>query len=216
VTTMSDRWTDRLSEYLDDELTPGERLELERHLLDCSLCPRVLAELREVMTDARELEDEAPARDLWPAVRMAVRSTRREPWRLTLSMPQALAASILLMVVSGLCAWLVLTRGAGPSDALLGADSSPSLTRVNLVDPKYDRAIDDLMKVLADERAHLDPKTVQVIERNLATIDRSISEARTALERDPSDAYLNRHLADQRRLKLALLREAKNLPRFVP
>jgi hypothetical protein len=213
---MSDRWTDRLSEYLDDELTPSERLELERHLLDCSACQRVLEELREVMTDARKLEDEPPARDLWPAVRTAVKSTRREPWRLTLSMPQALAASVLLMIVSGLCAWIVLTRGTPVPGGATGHGPSPSLARINLADPQYDRAIDDLMKILAEERPHLDPKTVQVIERNLATIDRSIAEARAALERDPSDAYLSRHLAEQRRIKLALLREAKNLTRFEP
>ena len=28
--TMQDAWTDRLSEYLDDELDAGERRELER------------------------------------------------------------------------------------------------------------------------------------------------------------------------------------------
>jgi len=216
VTTMSDRWTDRLSEYLDDELTPGERLELERHLLDCSACQRVLEELREVLTDARRLEDEPPARDLWPAIRTTVKSTRREPWRVTLSIPQMLAASVLLMVVSGLCAWLVLTRGTGTVNSGSGEMPSPTLVRLNLADPQYDRAIDDLMKILAEERPHLDPKTVQVIERNLATIDRSIAEARAALDRDPSDAYLNRHLVEQRRLKLALLREAKNLTRFEP
>ena len=33
---MSDVWTDRLSEYLDDELPPGERAALEGHLAQCA------------------------------------------------------------------------------------------------------------------------------------------------------------------------------------
>ena len=49
---MSDVWTDRLSEYLDDELPPRERAELERHLLGCAECSGTLAELRQLQGSA--------------------------------------------------------------------------------------------------------------------------------------------------------------------
>ena len=39
---MSDQWTDRLSEYLDDELPPDERAALEAHLRQCVACGAVL------------------------------------------------------------------------------------------------------------------------------------------------------------------------------
>ena len=40
-------WTsDRMSEYLDDELDPRGRERLERHTRDCAECERLLAGLR--------------------------------------------------------------------------------------------------------------------------------------------------------------------------
>ena len=50
-----------------------------------------------------------------------------------------------------------------------------------------------------------------MIERNLKTIDLAIQEARMALNDDPANAYLNSHLADARRRKLDLLRQATTL-----
>jgi hypothetical protein len=50
-----------------------------------------------------------------------------------------------------------------------------------------------------------------VVERNLAIIERAIDEARGALAADPSNAYLNRHLADAMRRKLDLLRHTTSL-----
>ena len=53
-----DRWMDRLSEYLDGELTPEERRELEAHLAECASCRTTLEELRARRGEARAtLED---------------------------------------------------------------------------------------------------------------------------------------------------------------
>src|SRR5690242_15855462 len=65
---MSDQWTDRLSEYLDDELPPDERAALEAHLRHCTACGAVLADLKRIVTRARGLEDRLPDRDLWPGI----------------------------------------------------------------------------------------------------------------------------------------------------
>ena len=65
---MSHQWTDRLSEYLDDELPPGERSALEEHLRHCAACGAVLADLKRIVTRARGLEDQPPERDLWPGI----------------------------------------------------------------------------------------------------------------------------------------------------
>ena len=42
---MSDRWTDRLSEYLDGGVEAAERAELEAHLADCEECAATLEQL---------------------------------------------------------------------------------------------------------------------------------------------------------------------------
>lgn len=208
---MTDPWTDRLSEYLDDELAPAERLQLEQHLLDCARCRETIDELRDVATEATTLEDTPPEQDLWPGIAAALPRSSSRGWRVTLSLPQALAASILLMVVSGLAVWTYASRQAASSAPVAdGADRSIAHV-VNISDPRYDRAVADLTRVLEQRRSRLDPRTVKVIERNLATIDRAIGEALAALQLEPTDAYLAGHVVEQRRLKLSLLRQASNL-----
>jgi len=212
---MTDSCAHRLSDYLDDELSPADRLAVERHLLDCATCRTTLDGLRAVTAQARSLEDEPPSRDLWPGLRAAL-PVAAPARRVTLSIPQALAAGVLLAVVSGLCVWLFAERardaGSGAFAAVSGTPAGvPSLTPAGLVDPKYDHAVEDLTRLLAEERAHLNPKTVDALERSLATIDRAIAEAQAALAKDPSDPFLNSHLAVQRRAKLTLLRQASQL-----
>ena len=210
---MHDQWTDRLSEYLDDELAPGERLQLDQHLLDCARCRQVLDELTAVASEARTLEDSAPEHDLWPAIATALPHQKPGAWRVSLSFPQAIAASVLLMIVSGLGVWTYTGRQPAPVPmAAVTPDDSRVPTPVRLEDPRYDRAVADLALILSERRSRLNPRTVEVIERNLATIDRAIAEAIAAVRQDPADAFLTAHLVEQRRLKLALLRQAKNLP----
>ena len=52
---MTDQWTDRLSEYLDDELTPDERVAVEGHLSHCVACGAALADLKRIVVRARSL-----------------------------------------------------------------------------------------------------------------------------------------------------------------
>jgi hypothetical protein len=211
---MHNAYTDRLSEYVDDELEPGERLALERHLLDCAACRGVLVDLRRVAAEARLFEDAMPAHDLWPGIAPALSQPAPSGRRLSLSIPQAIAASVLLVVVSSLSVWVYLERGdiehPGPN-ALVQTPGAGVPAPVSFTDERYDRAVEDLLKVLADAKGRLNPRTVATIERNLRTIDRAIADARGALERDPVDPFLTSHLADQRRVKLTLLRQARQL-----
>jgi hypothetical protein len=207
-----DPWTDRLSEYVDDELAPADRLQLEQHLLDCAKCREIVDELREVAAEARTLEDTPPARDLWPAIASVLPRASSRGWSVTLSLPQALAASILLMTVSGLAAWTFAGRPASTNAAIISTSrAEPTVIAASDADVRYERAVADLTRLLEQRRSRLDPRTAKVIERNLATIDRAIGEALAALKIEPTDTYLAAHVADQRRRKLALLRQASQL-----
>ena len=73
---MTDRWNDRLSDYLDGHLDAREAHELEAHLAECRECPAALATLREVRARAASLAPLPPGRDLWPAI-----AARLEPRR---------------------------------------------------------------------------------------------------------------------------------------
>ena len=58
---------------------------------------------------------------------------------------------------------------------------------------------------------HQAEETVRVLENNLREIDRAIDQCRAALAADPASVYLNSHLANAQRRKLALLRRAAAL-----
>jgi anti-sigma factor RsiW len=219
---MTAHWTDRLSAYLDGELTPGERDACEEHLLGCPECREVLGELRVIVAEARALEDGEPALDLWPGIRarlggsMARLSDRPTTPRrvLAFSLPQLLAAGLAFAVV-----------GAGGAVALgaLGGTSDgagmPVIAPAPVVQPAvavpggaaWDQAVTELRAVLDAGRGRLDPRTVRVLEQSLATIDRALARSREALASDPANPYLNAHLQETMRRKIELLRHAAGL-----
>ena len=109
------------------------------------------------------------------------------------------------------------TNRPGPQETPIQAMAEPlmppsaDVTPANFADAQFDRAVADLEQILVEQRDTLDPRTVVVIERNLAVIDEAIRQARAALEIDPANTFLNSHLADARRRKLDLLRRATAL-----
>ena len=219
---MSDEWTDRLSEYLDDEMPPEERLAIEAHLRHCVACGAALADLKRIVARARSLEDRVPEHDLWPAIAARIGASPAtnvvtldsRPRRWSFSLPQLAAAGVALMVVSGGAAWLLHPAAAGPGAAPIAAVvSTPpvALTSARTATRGYDAAVNDLERVLDAGRGRLDTTTVKVIERNLATIDSAIAQAQRAVAADSANLYLNSHLAETMRRKLELLRQAAAL-----
>jgi hypothetical protein len=231
---MEDAFTDRLSAYLDDEdLEARERREIEAHLRSCAACRTVLDELREVRARARALPDVPPVADLWPGIEDRISPAARGVSRaagyasmiarlkphaagtrkISFTIPQAIAASLALMLVSGGMVWL-LRAGGGQTDGGIVAverPRTPEITPANFADPQYDRAVADLERTLEVGRGRLDPETIRVLEANLQAIDRAIEQSQQALEADPANMFLNAHLATARQRKLALLRRASAL-----
>jgi hypothetical protein len=163
--------------------------------------------------------EELPARDLWSGISTRITAqpavTAR---RIAFTLPQlALAATLLIAAASGLT-WIVahpqtpvsnepVIQAYGVPDDQTGGQ----IVQANFADAQFNAAVTDLEQILREERDRLDPRTVLVIERNLKAIDDAIQEARTALDNDPANPYLNSHLADARRRKLDLLRHATTL-----
>ncbi|HUE86211.1 MAG TPA: zf-HC2 domain-containing protein [Vicinamibacterales bacterium] len=217
---MTTHWTERLSEYLDDELTGDERAACEGHLATCPACREVLGELRMVIATAREDADQDPTADLWPALLQQISHAPARAGasrQFVFTLPQlALAASLLVAVSAGV-AYLAANRALsqpGVQETPVQAFAEPFMPAsadvepANFADAQYDEAVADLEQILGDLRDELNPQTVMVIERNLASIDQAIREARAALDADPANTFLNSHLADARRKKLDLLRRA--------
>ena len=177
-----------------------------------------------------EWREEMPARDLWSGIqsRIQVPSTSakapadtpaRKTSGITFTLPQlAMAASLLIAVASGLTWVAAHPPAATPAkEQVIQAygvpedDTGGQIVQANFADAQYNAAVSDLENILREERGRLDPRTVLIIERNLKAIDDAITEARTALDNDPANQYLNSHLADARRRKLDLLRHATSL-----
>jgi anti-sigma factor RsiW len=217
---MSDRWMERLSEYLDGELPEAERAALEAHLETCNDCPAILADLQRVATRARLMNVQAPTRDLWPGIasRIGASPARARPigHRWSFSLPQLAAAAVALMTLSGGAVWLTRSNISAPATAPIATSESSGTTPAAIqvsrsTAQSYAAAVADLEQVLAGGRGQLDSTTVRVIEQNLAVIDQAIAQAQRALNADPANLYLNTHLAETMRRKLDLLRQAATL-----
>jgi len=256
---MSDLFTDRLSDYLDGELSTHEQDEMESHLAGCEACSATLLDLQAVVRKAGSLEDRPPTGDLWPEIanRIAVqprvvpdpapRSSRRGAWMVTFSFPEALAAGLaLILTTAAVTYWLTRSPGMGtlPEPGTRAAESRPGeatgivpaglaapgrdglgpqtvsdgLQAAALTDKrplpgaaariKLDAAIADLTRVLDERRERLNPEILRMLELKLDAVDRAVEDARRALQDNPRDPYLYRHLHQTLQIKMALLRQA--------
>jgi hypothetical protein len=228
---MPDRYTNQLSAYLDDELDSASRARLTAHLRTCPECTGLLADLRAIVAVAPAYSGREPSRELWPEIEArlgeaevidiggarpsAASSVRRFGWR------ELIAASIVMAAVGGGAVYLALGGRSGPNAPGLAvspgapppavATPSPSGSRnVAFAEREYDSAVRDLEQVLEAGRSRLDTATVRSVEESLQKIDAAIAEARAAIQRDPSNGYLNRQIAANMRRKLNLLRVATN------
>jgi hypothetical protein len=223
---MTEHWTDRLSDYVDEDesLDAASRAAMTAHLAACPECAAVAADLLEIKARAQALEDRPPEADLWTGIAARIGAGRpdersaadaaRSPRRYSFSLAQIAAAAALLVAVSGGAAWMLRGRTAAPVETARLEEPRPGVAAVpvaNFADAQYDAAVADLQSALEAGRGRLDRETIAILERNLAVIDAAIEQARAALESDPSNGYLNSHLADARRRKLALLRRAAAL-----
>ena len=216
---MNDQWTNRLSEYIDGELDSTERAALEAHLATCGHCYATLGDLRQVVARAKSLADTPPATDLWPDIHARLMRGRgavvSQPGpararRFSFSIPQLLAASVALILLSGGSVWLAVQRSTNTA-AEPAVTTQPSTARVANWTGATDVAIAELQAALVQNEKRLDSTTVRIVRKNLAIIDRAIADARIALRNDPGNAYLNLHLADTMRRKVELLRRVNDM-----
>lgn len=181
--------------------------------------------LERIAAEAARLPRLSPSRDLWPdiAARLGPQERARPVLGLTSSRIRlATAASLLVAATAGIT-WSLATRGAdvpiavtSPVPATVtGAAGAANLVRPASMDATVatlDREIAVLQALVDDRRSVLDPRTVAVLEENLALIDRAIAESRAALAADPASRFLATQFARAYTSKLTLLRDAATLP----
>jgi anti-sigma factor RsiW len=125
---MQDPWIERLSEYVDEELSRPDREALEQHLLRCTECSSAVEDLMAVRERARNLPEASVPAELWSRIESSIaagrlrsvpsqdarperakesgRESGRERtgfwgWRFSFSLPQLVAACLAVAVLSG-------------------------------------------------------------------------------------------------------------------
>jgi hypothetical protein len=203
----------------------------EQHRADCGECRQLWAELDAISAEAAQLPTLAPSRELWSGIEariggaasadssdaMRMHSARQGAaprWYHSQSFRLAMAASLLVAVTSAVT-WRIATAPTATDAVATGPATEASavhLASFSASVSQMDQEIATLQQIVTERRDGLDPKTIEVLETNLAVIDAAIAESRAALEADPASQFLAAQFARAYTSKLTLLRDAATLP----
>ncbi len=234
---MNDHFTDLLSAHLDGDLAPGDAAALELHLAECAECRVTLDELRLVKERARLLVDPLAPNDLWAGIasRIGTAGTTSDPAThssetlsakvlefprrrtLTWHMPQLIAAGFMVFALGATALYFAFQQGVrqgshgqvavGESLGTVGA-RAPDIRLASFDAEKVESEIALLRTALERGRGKLDPRTITVLEKNLALIQQATTEAKRALAADPANQNLENYFAGTVQRKLDLMKRA--------
>jgi hypothetical protein len=138
-----DLMCERLSAYIEGDLTPDEQARAEQHLGECETCAEALVELRAIAGEAAQLPLLSPSRDLWAGIEARISTpitlldsaparVRRAPQR---QWQYAIAAAALVAVGAGATYLLAVRPGATTSPAGSVATNAPPRNQDTLRTP---------------------------------------------------------------------------------
>ena len=201
----TDAFTDRLSDYIDDEITGAERAAIEAHLATCARLPCRVEELRSVVA-SRGVARGRPAapqpvaghrgapggRACGRAIAASGGSSRRGDSRSRCrSLPPPAWQSCCCR--AAWCGWRgPAIRGRDFEPVSAETPSEPAPVRWHRRDCS-DHAVQrgggrSGTGARGRTRRELDPATVRILEENSASIDRAIDQSRRALAADPANS----------------------------
>lgn len=199
-----DESRDRLDAFAAGLLDPAQARQVEDHLAGCAECradaeaSRRLAPL--VAALPRSL---TPDRDLWSGIGPRLRP-RGTPGRVSVPVWGLVAAALLLVAGTSLATRRLLAPAA----------SRPALAAAFLdAETRYLQTAAELAGAYARVRDRLPPGTRELVERNLAAIERALAETRVALDQDPGNEALAALVLSGYRRKLDFLERAATIDR---
>ena len=212
-----DPWVDRLSEYLDGDLSTGERRACEEHVAHCAGCATALDEMRRLVSRAERMNRPIePGRDLWPGIAKRLASkpgdtaASRLPSLIAWLRPQLAAAALVVVACLAVLVWVLHVRSEQPVQPATAAQPVPAPAPPTETDHEYEKTVANLQRQ-AHARLTLDPHLVSVLDENLATLDAAIASYRDALAEDPGDPQLRGRLHAARQKKLEVLQQVVTL-----
>lgn len=207
---------ERYRRWMDDAVDGVLRLEatdqLDAHLASCPHCRHQMDDLRSLVSAAAELPGELdPCRDLWPDIERRLEGAPA-PRRLAHRMVLAVAALVIVGVgLSLLRAHMTVPQGpaAVVGEVVQANSRTAPLDSARL---EYRQARTELLEVMRARRGEVSPETLEVIESNLALIDRAIDDIERVLVANPGEGRLDRHLLLAYARQIELLRWATRMP----
>jgi hypothetical protein len=224
----------RLHDYLDGLLADSERARIETHMHACADCRTELDALAQLVSEIGALPSEIPpAHDLRSTIARRLEITQvldagarvppasdheqgarpktaRATGSPTVSRHVLAAAAVVLLVL--LSVFTLVVQRSGEEDRgrpILALDDEASLLEFQHAETRYLAAIAELETVLRQGREPLAAETLELLEENLAVLDRAIRETRAALAADTSQVELTRFIMASYAQKLDLLRRAQ-------
>jgi hypothetical protein len=201
------------NQYLDGELSPIERSNLEDHLAACTSCSGSVENLRELLAYAGELTSMIPPRtDLWPGIRNQIEEKmarsyarragfRRLGWH---ARPLVTVSAAFLIITLSVVALRLYSDGINTVDGHL-VDWNRGLVTLAAMEKQYMGVAEDLISSIRGYEGNLPESARVTIEENLELIDVAIHDSRLALLNNPSDAELQSMLSANYRRKVELL-----------
>jgi len=210
-----------INDYVDDEIEPRQRIDVEQHLQTCARCRGLVDDLREIRSVAQSLDVREPPVRAWTRLERTIkleqprarnRSTAPYLWL-------GAAAAIVLATV------VVMRMTARISDSRLPAASAtttvsaqPGAASAQVVESElraaedhYEKAIKGLEQIANAEQNVFDPRTAATLQKNLAVIDQAIGESRAALRAQPDSEPAQQSLLENFKAKMALLQDTVSL-----
>jgi negative regulator of sigma E activity len=213
--------TERLSAFVDGELSASEAAAVRAHAAGCPACSAALADLRALVTNARALEAPEPPPTLWPSIEGALERRERFAW---LSIAHwrpftvgALAGAVAVLLV--IVALPVLRARPGghtasplPETAAAAVAADPLLHEAEAefaqAAAAYERSIEKLRALLARAEVRWSPQERTRMAERLARLDETIARSRELARRTPGDSAGNEQLFAAYQQKIAFLAAA--------
>jgi hypothetical protein len=131
-------FAERLADYLESDVSEPMRAAIEAHAASCAECGAILADLREIRTEAAALPLLTPSRDLWAGIAARIEtpvveitssgrldSGSRRPSRRVQQVWMGLAAAGLVAVTATITHQLT-ERSIGPASPTVAAVTTPA------------------------------------------------------------------------------------------
>jgi anti-sigma factor RsiW len=210
-------WSE-INDFADGVLSVADAQAVAAHLATCDGCRSEHASLASTLGTLAD-GSVAPVPDgLWDRInesidaRPAATHSTSERRELRVSMP-ALAAAASLLIVASVATTLYVDRMRTDvdGDSTLAAVEEATTLQLTATDVQFVPGVEALERQLQSQRELLQPQTILIIERSLATIDSALVEARAALIADPANAALRDVLETTYRQKLDFLTRATKI-----